>query len=70
MQTFSMLLFSNMNLLIRLRNLDEVELIDLLKLSSDDIVDAFLDRIEENEDALYEVVKDRELYGYQEDEGI
>lgn len=59
-----------MSLLVKLRNLDEVELIELLKLSSDDIVDAFLDRIEENEEALYESVKDIQLHGYQEDEGI
>ena len=59
-----------MSLLTRLRNLDEVELVELLKLSSDDIVDAFLDRIEENQGYLYDQVQDIELNGYQEDEGI
>lgn len=59
-----------MSLLSKLRNLDEVQLMELLNISSDDIVDAFLDRIMENEDALYEQVEDIQLYGYQEDEGI
>lgn len=56
-----------MNLLAKLRNLDQIELIELLKLSSDDIVDAFLDRIEEDEDNLYEQVSDLKLHGYEEE---
>ena len=59
-----------MNLLAKLRNLDELQLIELLQLSADDIVDAFLDRIEEREEYLYEQVRDVVLNGYQEDEGI
>lgn len=59
-----------MNLLTKLRSLDEVELVELLQLTADDIVDAFLERIEEREDYLYEQTKDMVLNGYQEDEGI
>lgn len=54
----------------KLRNLEEVTLVDLLGLRSDDIVDAFLDRIEEREEYLYDQLQDIELNGYQEDEGI
>lgn len=57
-----------MSLLAKLRNLDELELIELLKLSSDDIVDAFLDRIEEMEDELYEKTEEMTLHGYQEEQ--
>jgi hypothetical protein len=57
-----------MNLLTKLRNLDEVELLELLKLTSDDIVDAFLDRIEENEEELYLKTEEITLHGYQEEQ--
>jgi len=39
-------------LLDRLKNLDEVLLLDLLGLTSEDLVDAFLDTIEEREEYI------------------
>lgn len=48
-------------LLQKLRNTDEVLLIELLQLTSDKIVDAFLDEIEENEDYLYDQLKETQL---------
>ena len=36
----------------RLRDMDEVGLIELLEISSDDIVDKFMDIIEDNKDHL------------------
>lgn len=35
-----------------LRQVDEVTLLELLELTSDDIIDAFLDRIEDNEERV------------------
>jgi hypothetical protein len=35
-------------LLEKLRNLDEITLVELLGITSDDLVDSFLDRIDEN----------------------
>lgn len=43
-----------MELLEKLRQLPEEILIDLLGVNSDQIVDAFLDEIEENEEMLHE----------------
>lgn len=57
-------------LLRKLRNTEELHLVELLGITSDDIVDAFFERIEENEDWLHEQLGDSALYGYQEDEGI
>lgn len=57
-------------LLHKLRNTEEVTLMELLGITSDDLVDAFLDRIDENYEYLQEQLEDRVLYGYQEDEGI
>jgi len=45
-------------LLETLRHLDEVTLLELLEVCSDDIVDRFLDRIEEKEDVLYEKARE------------
>jgi hypothetical protein len=61
---------NKLELLNKLRTTEETALIDLLGLTSDDIVDAFLDRIEEQEEYLQDQLEDRELHGYQEDEGI
>lgn len=41
-------------LLEELRRLDEVTLLEILQLNSDELVDAFLDKIEDNLDTLYE----------------
>lgn len=45
-----------LELLQTLRLLDEITLLELLELNSNELVDAFLDRIEEKEDYLYEKV--------------
>lgn len=54
-------------LLQKLRNTDEVLLIELLQLTSDKIVDAFLDTIEDNEEYLQDQLEEQVLNGYQED---
>ena len=43
-------------LLNKLRRLDEVSLMELLELTSDDLVDAFLDKIDERISFIYEQV--------------
>lgn len=43
-----------------LRGLDEVTLLELLELTSDDIVDAFLDEIHENEGKLVRWINDNQ----------
>ena len=45
-------------LLETLRHLDEVYLLELLEINSDDLVDRFLDKIEEKEDVLYEKARE------------
>ena len=45
---------SKTELLQKLRNLDEVLLLELLEISSDDLVDAFLDKIDDKLDYIYE----------------
>lgn len=48
-----------MNLLIeRLRKVDEITLMELLEINSDDIVDAFLDKITDNEERLWKVFQE------------
>ena len=39
-----------------LRTIDEVTLLELLRINSDDLVDAFLDKIHENEGKLVKYV--------------
>lgn len=41
-------------LLAALRQLDEISLLELLEVNSDELVDAFLDKIDDNLDKLYE----------------
>lgn len=48
------------NLLHNLRKLDETILLELLDISSDDLVDAFLEKIEEKLDYLYDQARDQE----------
>lgn len=45
-------------LLAVLRQLDEITLLELLEINSDNLVDAFLDKIEEKEDVLYEKARE------------
>lgn len=43
-------------LIEQLRKIDEITLLELLNLTSDDLIDAFLDRIQDNEDKLQEYI--------------
>lgn len=43
-------------LLEELRKVDEVTLLELLEINSEDLLDAFLDRVRENKDRLYKYV--------------
>jgi len=43
-----------------LRTIDEVALLELLQVTSDDLVDAFLDRIHENEGKLVKYINDNQ----------
>ncbi len=45
-------------LLEKLRKLDEVLLLELLEITSEELVDAFLDKIEENETRLRNETED------------
>lgn len=45
-------------LLEKLRKLDEVTLLELLNISADEIVDTFLDKIDERIDYLYKEVEE------------
>jgi hypothetical protein len=47
-------------LLQKLRKLDETSLLELLEINSDDLVDAFLDKIDDNLDRLYGKATDEE----------
>lgn len=40
-----------------LRKVDEITLLELLEVTSEELVDAFLDRIVENKDKLYKYVE-------------
>lgn len=43
----------NSHVLDQLRSLDEVTLMELLEITSEDLVDAFIDRIEDNLSFIY-----------------
>jgi len=58
---------NNTELLQALRKLDEITLLELLELNSNELVDAFLDRIEEKEDYLYEAVNGEDVQEDQEE---
>lgn len=45
-------------LLEKLRKLDEVTLLEILNISSDELVDTFLDKIDERIDYLYKEVEE------------
>lgn len=45
-------------LIEQLRLIDEVSLLELLEVNSSDLVDAFLDKIEENQDKLIKALED------------
>lgn len=52
---------NNTSLLIKLRKLDEVTLLELLEISSEEILDAFLDKVEEKENYLRDQLAEEEL---------
>lgn len=58
---------NQLELLKKLRDLDELSLVEVLGVTSDDIVDAFLDRISEKEEELEEQVRDIVLNGFEEE---
>lgn len=45
-------------LLEELRKIDEVTLLELLEVTSEEIIDAFLDRIVDNKEKLYKYVQE------------
>jgi len=45
-------------LLDKLRSTDEITILELLNITSTDLVDAFLDKIDEREDYLYKNLED------------
>lgn len=45
-------------LIEELRKIDEITLLELLEISSEDLIDAFLDRVRENKDKLYKYVEE------------
>lgn len=49
------------NLLRKLRKLDEITLLELLEISSTELVDAFLDKVEEKENYLRDQLAEEEL---------
>lgn len=49
---------NKIELIESLRQLDEITLMELLNLTSDDIVDAFLDKIAENQGRLIQFIYD------------
>jgi ribosome assembly protein YihI (activator of Der GTPase) len=44
---------NKIELLEALRSLDEISLLELLEINSDELVDAFLDKIDDNIEKLY-----------------
>lgn len=47
-----------LELITALRQLDEITLLELLEVNSDELVDAFLDKIDDNLDRLYEKARE------------
>ncbi len=48
---------NKMELLEELRKTDEISLLEALEITSEDIVDRFMDKIEDNIDKLYQLVE-------------
>jgi hypothetical protein len=49
---------NKIELIAELRKLEEITLMELLQLTSDDLVDAFLDKITENQGKLLQYIYD------------
>ena len=52
---------NKLELLQALRKLDEITLLELLEINSEELVDCFLDKIDEKEDYLYESVNGEDV---------
>ena len=48
---------NKLELLEELRKTDEISLLEALEITSEDIVDRFMDKIEDNIDKLYQLVE-------------
>ncbi len=57
-KTLNTLQMNKTELIESLRRLDEITLMELLNLTSDDLVDAFLDKITENQGKLIQFIYD------------
>ncbi len=57
-KTLNTLQMNKIELIENLRLLDEITLMELLNLTSDDLVDAFLDKITENQGKLIQFIYD------------
>ena len=51
---------NKIELIAELRKIDEVTLLELLEINADDLVDAFLDKIDENQSKLLKHLYDAE----------
>jgi hypothetical protein len=49
---------NHLELLEKLRHLDEVTLLELLEINSDDIIDRFLDKVLEKDDYIRKEIQD------------
>jgi len=48
---------NKLELLQKLRKIDEISLMELLEITSDDLVDAFLDKIEDKLNYIYDQIQ-------------
>lgn len=53
---------NKLELIAELRLLDEVALLELLQLTSDDLIDAFIDKINENQGKLLQHIYDNQAW--------
>jgi hypothetical protein len=51
---------NKLELLEQLKKLDEVALLELLELTSEDIIDAFYDKVYDNIDRMYQYIGEQE----------
>ncbi len=51
---------NRLELLETLRKLDEITLLELLEVTSEDLIDAFIDKVDDHIDKLYEKATDNQ----------
>ena len=51
---------NRLELIETLRKLDEITLLELLEVTSEDLIDAFIDRVDDHIDKLYEKAADNQ----------